>query len=571
MRRSSRFIIALTALVCALAGCASPPTREGLPAREAGSPPREGRPLNVVLRIEPFDITDSASSRNNFGRAIFGAGLVHLDRNDTPYPVLAETVPQLNTDSWRVLPDGRMETVFRLRPGLVWHDGTPFTAEDFVFTRRANTARIEWGLSVSSISPIEHRTVEEIGAPDPQTVVFKWKQLYIDAATPDLKPLARHILEPVLDQGIADAFGAHPYWTTQYVGVGPYRLAHWEPGAYIEGTAFERYALGRPKIERVRLTWSGDPNATVARLLAGDADMALDQAIQFQQAATLRKEWAASNGGVVLLRPSQIRQLQAQHRPAYASPGVILDPRFRRAAAHAIDRQAVAEAMLEGEGEAAETIAPRSVTYYSEIERTVPTYPYDPRRTEQILAELGITKGPDGVYGGATERRLSTEVMGIAEGQEGQETTIVVDYLKRAGFDTPMRLVPAALLNQSDEMKATFPAWRTNYTGANRSMSAERALGSRVAGPENRWGGTNKMGWSHPEHDRLYEAWTQALDRDERTRLIIQIIRLTNEELPYIPLYFNMEVVAHVAGLQGPYRPGIESTPYENVHEWSWR
>ena len=65
--------------------------------------------------------------------------------------------------------------------------------------------------------------------------------------------------------------------------------------------------------------------------------------------------------------------------------------------------------------------------------------------------------------------------------------------------------------------------------------------------------------------------WTQTLDRDERTRLIVQIIKLTNEELPYIPLYFNMEVVAHVGALQGPYRPAIESTPYENIHQWTWK
>jgi ABC-type transport system substrate-binding protein len=162
-------------------------------------------------------------------------------------------------------------------------------------------------------------------------------------------------------------------------------------------------------------------------------------------------------------------------------------------------------------------------------------------------------------------------VLGIAEGQEGQETTIVVDFLKKAGFDPTMRLLAAALINQSDEMKATFPAFRTNYTGSNRSMSAERQLGSRAATPENRWGGTNKSGWNNPEHDRLYEAWTQALDRDERTRLVIQIVKITNEELPYIPTYFNMEVVAHGAALQGPYRAALETSPYENIREWSWR
>jgi peptide/nickel transport system substrate-binding protein len=561
-------------LAVGLALSCAPAPRVASPASDqpaAGAPTQETRPLSIVLRIEPFDITDSASSRNNFGRALFIAGLVNLDRDEAPYGVLAAVVPQLNTDSWRLFPDGRMETVFRLRPGLTWHDGTPLTADDFVFARQANTLRMEWGLSVSSISPIEHRTIDEIVAPEPGTVVFRWKQPYIDAAAPEIKPLPRHILGPAIEQGVPEIFGSHPYWTTEHVGAGPYRLASWEPGAYIEGVAFPGYALGKPRIERVRITWSGDPNATLARLLAGDADLAVDQAIQFQQASTLRREWAPRNGGVVILTPSQLRQLQAQHRPAYADPASILDPSLRRATAHALDRQALADAMLEGEGEAAEMTAPRTASYYAEAERIVPKYPYDLRRTEQLMAELGFTRGADGVYTSPTEGRHAPEVLGLAEGQEGQETTIVVDFLKRAGIDAHLRLVPSALINQSDEMKATFPAWRTNYTGANRSLSAERQLGARVASPENRWGGTNKPGWNNPEHDRLYDAWTRALDRDERTRLIIQIMKITSEELPYIPMYFNTEVVAHTSALTGPYSPSIETTSYENVHQWAWR
>jgi ABC-type transport system substrate-binding protein len=185
------------------------------------------------------------------------------------------------------------------------------------------------------------------------------------------------------------------------------------------------------------------------------------------------------------------------------------------------------------------------------------------------MGELGFAKSADGFYAGSGGH-VSPEVLGIAEGQEGQETTVVVDYLRRAGFDAQLRLVPSALINNSDEMKATFPAMRTNYTGTNRSLSAERLLGNRVAAPDNRWAGTNKTGWNNPEHDRLYNAWTKALDRDERSRLVVQIVRVETEELPYIPLYFNTENLAHAAGLKGPYTPAIETTLYENIHQWEW-
>jgi len=552
-----------------LVACAPPMGRA--PAGPAeGAQPREMRTLSVVVRNEPFDLTDSASGRNNITLALFVARMVHSDDLDRPAPVLAEALPELNTETWRVLPDGRMETAFRLRPNIAWHDGAPLTAEDVAFTHRTNAIQLASGLSQSAISTIEHRAIEQVLAPDPQTVVVRWKQLYADAVRLDLKILPRHILEPVVEEGRPEVLGSHPYWTTQYVGAGPYRVARWEPGAFIEATGFEAYALGRPSIDRIRVTWNGDPNATLARVLAGDADLALDGAIFYPQAATLKKEWAAGAQGVVLIQPGSLRFVSAQHRPAYASPASVLDARVRRATAHALDRQALNEALTEGYGVFAESVAPPGVRYYAEVDRTAPKYPYDLRRTEQLMAEAGFAKAADGWYASAAEGRHGPEIMGVAEGQEGQETTIVVDYLRRAGIDAQLRLVPQAQLQQSDEMKSTYPAWRTNYgLGSPKNLSADRVLGSRAATVENRWSGTNKMGWSNEAHDSLYDRWLRTLDVAEADSILIQIAKFTMEELPYIPTYFDPTVAAHSATLAGP-SLGF-GTAWYNLRQWSWQ
>ena len=140
--------------------------------------------------------------------------------------------------------------------------------------------------------------------------------------------------------------------------------------------------------------------------------------------------------------------------------------------------------------------------------------------------------------------------MGVAEGQEGQETTIIADYLKRAGIDTQLRLVPQNQLAQSDEMKSTYPAWRTNYgLGGPKNLSADRLLGSRVATPENRWSGTNKMGWDNADHDRLYDQWLQALDPSQADQILVEIGKVQMEQLPVIPTYFDPTVAAKAAGL----------------------
>src|SRR5204863_2626903 len=66
----------------------------------------------------------------------FNATLDVWDMNQVPHPQLAEALPELNTDTWRLFPDGRMETTYTLRPNLTWHDGAPLTPEDFVFALR---------------------------------------------------------------------------------------------------------------------------------------------------------------------------------------------------------------------------------------------------------------------------------------------------------------------------------------------------------------------------------------------------------------------------------------------------
>jgi len=530
------------------------------------------RSLSIVLRVEPTDLTSAAATYNRITLALFGtgyrAGLTASDRYEAPYPLLAESLPQLDTPTWRVFPDGRMETIHRLRTGLVWHDGTPLTAEDFVFTGRAILAQMEWGLVAPSV---EMQQIDEILAPDPLTVFIRWRRSYADAATPELTPYARHILGPALDQRQPESFSSHPYWTTEYVGLGPYRLTRWERGAYIEGTAFAGYALGPPKIEGVRVTWSGDPNSTVTRLLAGDAHVALDSAIQYQQAATVRRAWAAQNGGVVLLVPRNLRWLQVQHRPDYVDPRALLDVRVRKAMIYALDRQALADAMLGGEGPVADTMGPPTLSFYEDVVRATVKYPYDPSRSEGLMAEVGFARDASGFYMSPSEGRFSPEVFGLAEGDEAQETTIVADYLRRAGMETKLRLVPALQVGQSDEMKATFPALRTNYTGGSAHLGQPFLVSSRIASPENRWRATNRIGWSNPEHDRLFEAWNAALDRTERNQLMVQMLKLVNEELPGIPMYFDFDVIAHAAALRGPEPIAPSSAAYGNIHQWEWQ
>jgi len=176
-----------------------------------------------------------------------------------------------------------------------------------------------------------------------------------------------------------------------------------------------------------------------------------------------------------------------------------------------------------------------------------------------------ITKGADGVFASADERRHAPELLGIAEGLEGLENTAVADYLRRAGIDAQLKLVSARFASDA-EFQSNFPAWR-----GTQAMLPSRLATAAIATPENRWSGINKNGYSNPEHDRLYDLWTKALDRAERNDLQVQLYKSMNENLPGLPLYFNFWVIGHRAELEGPQARAPETVPlYSNLYAWRW-
>jgi peptide/nickel transport system substrate-binding protein len=407
----------------------------------------------------------------------------------------------------------------------------------------------------------------EIAAPAPDTVVIRWNTLFQSADVLSLKPMPEHILGEAMRGVDAEPqrLGSHAYWTAGWVGMGPYRLAKWEPGAFLEGAAFDGYVFGRPKIDRITVKWSGDPNTAVTRLLSGDVDMVVPLAIYFDQVGTLRQEWAQTKG-TIILTPTDVRYIGAQMRPDLANPKAVLDLRVRKASLHAIDRQALVDALLEPGALVAETAALPTDAFYDDVLRVAARYPFDTRLTDQLMAEAGYTKGADGVFTSPTEGRYAPELFGISEGKDGRETTAVADYWRKAGIDARLRLAGSIEVQNSNELKATYPAWRDNYT-----FLTETLYGPSAASPQNRWGGRNKIGWVHPEFDRLFDLYTATLQLSERQKIRVQQYKLINDELPGLPLNFELSVTPYVSGLQGP-TEGLKPTilHLDNLHAWQW-
>jgi peptide/nickel transport system substrate-binding protein len=259
-----------------------------------------------------------------------------------------------------------------------------------------------------------------------------------------------------------------------------------------------------------------------------------------------------------------------QFRPDFVNPSELSDVRVRKAISHAIDRKALAEALLGEHGIAAEILRPRTVTYYAAVEGAATKYPYDLQRSAQLMAEAGFQRRADGTFlrsSGGTP--LSIEVRGIGEGQEAQETTIVANNLQQAGFGPELNLVPAAMRRASAEFRSTFPALTTNYQAIGEEL--DKLLTSAVGTRENQYSGGNRGGWSHPEYDLLYEAYYNTLEPAQRMQHLAQVLALISAEVPVMPLYFNLEVVAHAVSLRGPRHAEPDTTRYWDIHEWQWQ
>jgi peptide/nickel transport system substrate-binding protein len=546
------------------------------------------RTLRIVLRTEPDTFAAvrlaTAGPGTRTPTRLVNAGLALPDAAELPRPYLAESLPQLNGPSWQVLPDGRMETVYRLRPGVTWHDGRPLHAEDFVFAWRVNSTP---DFGIAGLQP--QSLMESVVADDAQTVRIRWRALFPEAGALRgygsgaaqgrvFTALPRHLLERPYEEQRA-AFPALPFWSSEYVGLGPYRLERWEPGAFIEAVAFDGHVLGRPKIERIRLTFSADFNTTLANLLAGEADMSVDDSIRLQEGLILQREWSprqaaagspdqsGRNPGSILILPRQWRVIQVQMRPDYAVPRLILDPRVRKALAHSLDRAAIGDALFEGQAIISDTPFPPGDPMASAVEASVDRYPLDARRTEQLMSEVA-SRGGDGFYA-TREGRVTLELKNIASAQNDAERSIIAHGWRQAGIEIEERAFTPTEA-QDGQARATF---RTLHpVSIAQGESALTYLTSAAAArPETRWNGQNRGGWSNPEFDRLDEGFRTTLDPTERTRHLAGAIALLSDQLPVLPLYFNPGVLAYPSALRGIDLKAGDGEVSWNVHQWEFR
>lgn len=280
----NRSRIPLLVIVLLLASAACAPARSDAPS---GAPGQEGKQstskrFTAAIRGDPHTVYQKLNPRSNIPgiddlERLVNAGLTVLDPEGNLQPRLAEAVPSIENGLWRVFPDGRMETTWHIREGARWQDGTSFTADDLVFT-----AQVWRDPELPVLGHIAFGSVDTVEAVDARTVAVKWKKPYIDAdvmfglTQPNGFGLAlpKHLLETAYVED-KEHFIEHPYWSTDFVGTGPFKLKDWQRGSHLLLEANDRYVLGRPRIDEIRVKFIPDPNTMAANVMAGEVDLTM--------------------------------------------------------------------------------------------------------------------------------------------------------------------------------------------------------------------------------------------------------------------------------------------------------
>ena len=395
-------------------------------------------------------------------------------------------------ESWKESTDGLVYE-FKLREGLRFHNGDPFSAEDvkFSFQRyRGNATKILHD-RVKAVEVVDtHRVRFVLHAPWPDFLSF-----YATPATGAAWIVPRKYIEKVGEEG----FKKHP------IGLGPYRFVRMTPGVELVLEANDQYWRKRPSVRR--LVFKGVPDRTtrLAMLKTGEADIAY--LMIGVEGETVKADPRLRLAQVV---PSAVWWLDFPEQWSKTkSPWQ--DRRVRLAANMAIDKQTLNQAERLGFSRLTGSIIPSVMDFALRIE----PYPYDPTHAKRMLADAGYPNGFD-----AGDLTPVPPFTSFGEG--------VANYLAAIGIRTRVR---------SMERATFFEAWRTKkLTGI--IMGASAGLGNAAARLEAFVisTGTYAYGGS-PDIDDLFRQQAQERDRSKREAMLYQIQRLMHERVMHAPIF----------------------------------
>ncbi|TXL70991.1 ABC transporter substrate-binding protein [Vineibacter terrae] len=486
--------------------------------------PLAAQELKVGLSTEPSSLDPqyhNLSPNNQIALHLFEA-LVAQDPAQNLQPALAV--------SWKAIDDTTWE--FKLREGVTFHDGSPFTAEDVVFT-------IDRAAKVPNApSPFTQFTKQIVGIDvvDPMTVRLR------TAAPAPLLPVDMTGIR-IMSKKAASGPAPEGKTTEQLnrgeglVGTGPFKFVEWSRGNQLVLERNDAYWGPKPAWKKVIFRPLPNAATRVAGLLSGDVDF-------IENPPTVDLPKLASNERVTLARALSNRVIYI-HLDQFAepTPGIpdtngknpLKDKNVRHALSLALDRTAIVQRIMEGFAVPAADLLPSPMFG---TRKDTPVEKVDVARAKKLLADAGYPNGFSITLGTPNGRYIN----------DAKVAETIAALWTRAGVKTQIEAsAPPVFFKNRDEHK--YSAYLAGWGATTGEMSDPlRAL---VATPnrERGMGGTNKGRYSNPAVDaKLVEAM-RTVDDEKRRTLLQEASKLAMDDYGILPLHFEVSVWAMKKGL----------------------
>lgn len=466
-------------------------------------------------------------------------GLIAPDENAKYFPVLATEVPSVENGGVKLSSDNsRMDITFKLRPGVTWSDGTPFTSEDVKFTWLAVKDPKFIAESKEGVEDID-----SIDTPDPLTAI-----VHFNTVTPIWPSgfFSRGILPKHALEGKdlnTDSYNVKP------LGTGPFVITEFRRGQYVIADRNPNYwrkdanGVQLPYIDRMVFNLIPDASAMVTRLRAGEIMLAYN--VSYGQAQSL-----ASSFEIVANPILSWQRLDFN----FKGPAAFRDVKVRQAFAHAINKETISKA-LNGYPIVVNTPISPQFDYF---DPDVRTYPFDPERAKQLLDEAGYVMGDDGVR--VKDGEQMAYKITVQAGNYADETAqqVVMANLKAVGITLAPDNKTGVAFREA-RYKGLYDLLYSRWI-----TSADPAYSKFYSTT----GANNGTGYSDKTMDDLLYQAEHTIDRGKLKEIFKQVQAQIADDVVTIPTTSNVSLIAMTSKLKNFVPNPTNRTIFNNTAAW---
>jgi peptide/nickel transport system substrate-binding protein len=522
---------------------ASGSPRPALTSRMSGlvldTPQREGGVMNYGM-YDPEIYSPIAGYWNEAIQVIYQS-LVEL------HPRTLEPVPSL-AESWQSNADFTTWTV-KLREGVTWHDGKPFTAQDVKFTFDIHLNPAGPSADVARLTQVLKATV----VVDPLTIRF---ELHGPSTDFVLRYMADYAIVPthLLRDVPVDKLAEHPHFTgadaQAVIGTGPFRFQERGEGV-IRTVRYDDYWEGRPILDAIVFHIVEDPAEGERELRAGTIDVFDDL-----DSSALRT-FANSQIATYLEPEGSLRNIAFNLDPSKTP--LFQDRRVRQALFHAINREAIGQVAEDGIPRVPSGILPPGSTLDNPEGVTV-RYAYDPERAAALLEEAGWRLGSDGIRAKDGTRLAFSLYIPAGDSARKLMAAELEQYWRAVGVEVKVVAEHYQALNERIFKTRDFETVFRTYWTPMYAPNQLSLLGCRSSEAE-----FNIMRYCNTEVDSLFTQVEREVDLSKRVVLYTAIENQVMTDLPLIPLNYSTELVGYNTRLRNY---GRSPSSIINAHLW---